>query len=553
MRVAILLLCHEAPAQLAARLSSPFFRDPALKVYLHYDARRSDAELETLRASLPGDLQFEFVRQRVRCGWGEFSLVDATHRLMKLALADPDFAADYLALISGSCVPFRPFASLQEFLRRRRGIDFIQAHDIRRGPWVAGGLEEERYRYYFPLNFQTHRWAFDQLTHWQRRLKVTREQPADVDIHFGSQWFCLTRDTSEHVAMRLDEPKLRQFFARSWIPDEFAIQSLVATHRKPAFIAGHTLTYYEFNTQGLPLVLDNGHLSHLLKQPFFFARKVAPEAKELLSQIEMSVRQTEYDLSYFDRIGHATNDFHSYLAHALERKSARSHIGTVKDGWRGPMDVSQRRYYVLYATSRSYLLRLLSEARREREGLPVFDLLFDPAVLQPAGDRGAYLGVQVSDRLRRDHDPCAFLHEVVHIDAERPAAFGLDPGVACWVRDFVVWDRNATLIDCDPASLSPAQRAMTAVRDMEHARDLKRVAQTVAGALQAKPLPHDHFQQARDKGEHSCRFLALGALDDDSADPTLRALHAAARRVDAASLYLPPGEAEAALLGQVPA
>ena len=66
MKVAVLLLCHEAPALLSRRLASAFFASPDVKVYIHYDARRSDAELQVLRQSIPEGVQVDFVTDRVR-------------------------------------------------------------------------------------------------------------------------------------------------------------------------------------------------------------------------------------------------------------------------------------------------------------------------------------------------------------------------------------------------------------------------------------------------------------------------------------------------------
>jgi hypothetical protein len=251
----------------ARALASPFFASPDVKVYLHYDARRSAAERDALAGALPPGLQHAFVAERVACGWGDYSLVEATHRLLRAATEDAGYQADHLVLLSASCVPIRPLASLQEFLRRRDGIDFIQAVDVTRRSWVKGGLEKERFELRFPFNFKTHRRLFESFTALQRRLGIRRRPPDGLRIHFGSQWFCLTRSTAVAVTARLADRGLRAFFAASWIPDEFAIQSLVMSVQRPERVAGHNLTYYEFDDQGRPLVLENGHFDHLLRQP----------------------------------------------------------------------------------------------------------------------------------------------------------------------------------------------------------------------------------------------------------------------------------------------
>ena len=536
MKLAVLLLCHESPAQVARGLASPFFASPDVKVYLHYDAKRPQADLARLTSLLPETVQHQVLAQRVACAWGEYSLVEATHRLMRAALSDPAFEADYLLLLSGSCMPIRPLSSLQEFLRRRRGIDFIQAVDIQQRSWVKDGLERERFQYYFPFNFQKQRRLFETATEWQRRLKIRRPAPEGLRVHFGSQWFCLTRNTAAKVAGRLDEPGLQKFFADSWIPDEFAVQTLVAAEQKPAFIAGHNLTYYEFDAQGRPLVLDNGHFEHLLQQPFFFARKVSPYAGELVRQVNGHVGGHEYDLSYFSRAGHATNDYQRFLARALTVRTARAHVGTAEDQWRGMMDFNRRPYFVLYAASHRYLAALLQQARALGR-LPLFDQLFDLTQLVPAVETGAWLGLQSGMRARRDHDPGAFLHEVVNIHPEHATAFALDAAAPCWARAFVMWDPNATLVCCDPPDLDKMQLAEAALREMSSAGDTQLLTRTLEAAAGNKWLPQDHFAEAFNEKKHSCQTLRLHQLGGNIASVTLRALKEAQGRVDAWQFY----------------
>src|SRR5205085_1784291 len=102
-----------------------------------------------------------------------------------------------------------------------------------------GGLEQERFEYFFPFNFQTRRAWFERATALQRALGVRRRLPADLKPHFGSQWFCLRRATAADVVAMLRRPEIARFLASTWIPDEFAIQSVVAALRPVSEIAGH--------------------------------------------------------------------------------------------------------------------------------------------------------------------------------------------------------------------------------------------------------------------------------------------------------------------------
>lgn len=537
-RIAILLLCHEAPRQVAKRLSAPFFRHPDVKVYLHYDAQRPSAKLNELVKLLPEGLQSHALQDRVQCRWGEYSLVEATHRLMKAAVEDDAFKADHVVLMSASCVPFRPLASLQSYLAQHPGIDFIQAQDISQKRWVKDGLEEERYRYYFPFNYITQKPWFERFTALQREMKVARKKPEDLSIHFGSQWFCLTRQTAQEVCVELSRPDLHTFFRRSWIPDEFAIQSVVAKLRKPSQIAGFNLTYYEFDERGRPLILDNGHFEHLMRQPFFFARKMASEASQLNRQIEEYTQQPEKDLGYFERVGTATIDYQRHLILATTRKHLRSSVGSTKDMWRGPMDSNARDYYVVHASSRRWLVQLMRAARLTSGSvLPLFDLPFDEFRPEWA-EQPNYFGFGPQDRYRRDHDPSAYLYEMAHCHPVQPAAFGLDMRRGGWIRDFVRWDSNATLVNCDPWT-TREQRAATALEELGSARDAELVRATLHAMTTGGPLPDDHADQIR-AADHACQFVTLRDLGDQLGDATLLALRNAMQMLEPKDCYVPP-------------
>ncbi|HJV70916.1 beta-1,6-N-acetylglucosaminyltransferase [Ideonella sp.] len=536
-RLAVLLLCHESPALVARALASPFFTSPDVKVYLHYDARRSAAERDALAGALPPGLQHAFVAQRVACGWGDYSLVEATHRLLRAATEDAGFQADHLVLLSASCVPIRPLGSLQEFLRRRDGIDFIQAVDIARRSWVKGGLEKERFELHFPFNFKTQRWLFERATALQRRLGIRRRPPEGLRIHFGSQWFCLTRSTAAAVTARLADRSLQAFFAASWIPDEFAIQSLVMSVQRPERVAGHNLTYYEFDDQGRPLVLENGHFDHLLRQPFFFARKLSPHAGRLAEQIHRHVATPELDLSYFARAGSPTSHYARFLARALNVDAARSKVATVPDRWSGVMALNDRPYLVLYGSSRKLVADLAKRARAANATLPAFDFVFDPLHLTPAAEAVTWRGVQSGMRARRDHDPAGFMHELVHLDAHRSTAMGVDPAVASWLRDFVLWDSHATLVCCEPRGLGKLQRAEAALRDISAYEEPSLFEQTLQAAAVPGWLPQDHFDQAQRDHKHRCRFAHIDEVSVDDPDETLRALRAAWSALDGSSYF----------------
>ncbi len=538
-RIAVLVLCHEVPAYVVSRLSSPFFRHPEVATYIHYDGARSAAQRDQLQRLLPGDGRFRFVDEPLECRWGDHTLVEATRRLMAAALADVEFGAEYLVLLSASCVPYRPVGSLQAFLRQRPGIEFIQAQDLRQGRWIQDGLESERFEYYFPFNYRTHRRWFEWATDRQREFRIRRKVPDGLTVHFGSQWFCLTRATATAVAAELQRPDIRRWLRWSWIPDEFAIQTLVAKICPRARIAGFNLTYYEFGPRGQPLVLENGHLDHLLAQPFFFARKLAPEAMALAEALDARTALAESDLSYFDRVGTPTAHHARQLAEVTSGAGLRGHVGTVDDLWRGPLGTNRRRYYALRASSRAWLMALLRQARGDGR-LPIFDAPFEREAARIAG-AGGHRGFAPQDIYRRDHDPAAYLLELIQTDPMQPAAFGLDLRRPGWVRDVIRWDSRATVIDADPP-LSREQRAATALAELGQASDAGVILSVLEAMRDGSLLPDERCLSA-DDSPPACQTVALRDLGPELGDATLLALRTAYHALDPAPYHVAAGAA----------
>ncbi len=521
-------------------------------MFLHWDARHGAAQLAALKsalqAGLPPEVSWQVLDDRLVVRWGEYSIVEATRRLMVAALADTAFGATHLLLASGSCLPVRPASSLQAFLAARPGVEFIQAHDIALGRWVDDGLEEERFRYYFPFNFATARPAFELATHAQRLLGVRRAVPEGLRVHFGSQWFCLTRGTAADVVDALNRPVLSRFFRRSWIPDEFAIQTLVAHLRLPSQIAGHGLTYYEFGLQGRPLVLEDGHEAHVLDQPFFFVRKVAPEATALRAALAERCAQPEADTGWFERAGTATVDYQRFLVRALQDPAARAHVGAFRPAAGGPMAASRRRYYVLHGASRGYVMSLTKAARGASGDAPppILDFPFDRTGLGLAADRHVMYGLRPEDRHRARYDPAAFLRELAWLHPTWPTAFALDPASPGWVRDFVARDPRAVIVDCDPPAATRQQRAAAALRHVVARHDAWVLQPTLAALRDGTPLPQDLWRDAGARPAGGARFVRLVELGLAAADATADALARAATMVPSQPWY--PAQVDAQML-----
>ncbi|WP_282603540.1 beta-1,6-N-acetylglucosaminyltransferase [Paracoccus sp. PARArs4] len=272
----VVLLCH-ADLDIAARMARIWVEGGA-RVAVHVDAKVPAADFARMQAAL-SDLPEVLFSRRRPCDWGRFSLVAATQDAAQLLLDRfPDTTHVYLA--SGACLPLRPVRDLRAFLALDPELDHIEsvtAHDV---GWTIGGLNEERFTLFYPLDWRRHRKWFDRLVDLQRRLGVRRKVPKGIIPHLGSQWWCLTAATLRAI---LDDPKRKVFdryFRLSWIPDESYFQTLARRHALR--IESRSLTLAKFDHEGRPYQLYDDHARMLEESHCFVARKVWPGSTGLL-------------------------------------------------------------------------------------------------------------------------------------------------------------------------------------------------------------------------------------------------------------------------------
>jgi hypothetical protein len=278
VRLGVVLLCH-TQLDMAARMARIWAAGGA-RVVIHVDAKASAEAVAGLKASL-NDLDGILYSRRHRCGWGRFSLVRATQDAAEALLAaHPDLTHVYLA--SGSCLPLRPVGDLLDYLAldpHRDHIESVNALDV---GWTVGGLNEERFTFYYPLDWRRQRWMFDRLTNLQRALGVRRRVPKGITPHLGSQWWCLTATTLRAI---LEDPRRAEFdryFRSTWIPDESYFQTLARRHA--IRIESQSLTLAKFDHDGKPYQLYDDHALLLEESRCFVARKVWHGAAGLMAQ-----------------------------------------------------------------------------------------------------------------------------------------------------------------------------------------------------------------------------------------------------------------------------
>ena len=281
-RIAFILLCHKNPdaiVQQAQQLTAA-----GDYIAIHFDASAPQADFAAIRAGLADNPNVAFAKTRIKCGWGEWSLVQATLHAVNAAV-DAFPRASHFYMVSGDCMPIKSAAYVHEFLDQH-DRDFIESYDFFESNWIKTGFREERliYRHFF--NERTQKWQFYTSLSLQQKLGLTRKIPHDIQVMIGSQWWCLRRRTvealQEFVATRRD---VMRFFRTTWIPDETFFQTLVRHLVPDRELENRTLTFLMFTDYGMPVTFYNDHFDLLLGQDGLFARKISADAHQLRTEL----------------------------------------------------------------------------------------------------------------------------------------------------------------------------------------------------------------------------------------------------------------------------
>ena len=124
-RIAFILLGHKDPDAIVAQARR--LTAAGDFVAIHFDGRADPRDFRRIRDALADTAGVTFARKRVKCGWGEWSLVAATLEAVRAALdAFPE--ATHFYLMSGDCMPIKPADYAHAFLDAQDRDQIGRAH-----------------------------------------------------------------------------------------------------------------------------------------------------------------------------------------------------------------------------------------------------------------------------------------------------------------------------------------------------------------------------------------------------------------------------------------
>ncbi len=364
-KIAYILLCHKDPdaiVEQARRLTAA-----GDYMSIHFDARARPEHFQRIKEALADTPNVTFARKRVKCGWGEWSLVQASLNAVEAALmAFP--RATHFYMLSGDCMAIKTAEHTHRYLDEH-DADFIESFDFFDSDWIKTGFKEERliYRHFF--NEREHKWLFYASCNLQKRLNLRRRIPQDIQVQIGSQWWCLRRRTIEWIVDFTHKRRdVMRFFRTTWIPDETFFQTLVRHLVPETEIRSRSLTFLMFSDYGIPVTFYNDHYNLLLGQDFLFARKISPEAKDLRRRLGKlyATRGVTFQTSNEGR------DLHRFL-------TGRGRIGRrfATRFWETESSLGRERELMIVVCKKWHVAKRLLQEIRKVTNVPAIEYLFN--------------------------------------------------------------------------------------------------------------------------------------------------------------------------------
>ena len=363
--IAFILLCHKDPETIVRQAEQ--LTAVGDYISIHFDASSSKDAFTHVQDALKDNPNVTYATKRIKCGWGEWSLVQATLYAIEAALKSFPRATHFY-MVSGDCMAIKSAKFTKKFLDND-DCDYIESFDFFESDWIKTGMKEERlvYRHFF--NERTHKKLFYNSWWAQRKLGLERQIPADLQIMIGSQWWCLRRRTIESImGMVRKRPDVMRFFRTTWIPDETFFQTLVHHLIPETEVKTRSLTFLMFTDYGMPVTFYNDHYDLLLGQDFLFARKVSPEAsvlREKLGQLYASERE-DFSIS-------------NEGARLFEFLTGRGRIGRrfVPRFWETETSLGRERELLIVACKKWHVAKRLLGSVKHHTDIPAIEFLFN--------------------------------------------------------------------------------------------------------------------------------------------------------------------------------
>jgi hypothetical protein len=260
---------------------------PLGPIYIHIDAKTDISGWKC--EELPGDI----LSERVSVYWGDWSMVEATTRLLERALADP--ANSRFTFLSG--VDY-PIISNDEIEKRAQGDRNVIAS--RRAPNMPDGSrpEIEYERRFYRTKKSNGNWAvvkngFMNRVVYYHRPRDWKSVTPDTGMRAGQQFWSINREFAEYCVSQIrSSTPLIEFFKRIVCPDEKVFQTLYGQYSGEISQNGTTYTEWAGGPHPIPISRDDIERA-LAMNHFWFARKFKSSDSAILDWLDTICQRSQ--------------------------------------------------------------------------------------------------------------------------------------------------------------------------------------------------------------------------------------------------------------------
>jgi hypothetical protein len=333
MKIAYLIIAHNNPKHLQRLINALSSESSAFFVHIGHESNMDDF------SGINGKNVY-FCENRIRCYWGDFSIVRTVLMLIQTAFTD-DRHFNYFLLLSGTDYPVQPTSYIETFFRRHNGTEFI---DVVQMPNEEEGRLIWRLTSYKPEpnGLRTARilrrmlvktgliprcapspFAPEAITlYGERNYKA---HLCGLTPYGGHAWWALSREACNYILNFVDEnPRIVNFFKHTHIPDESFFQTILGNSPFRSKIQ-RCLTYANWEAGGPHPSLISEKDLELFKVAgpiiisqyvnrdldpsgvkrsdaygtgeILFARKFSDDAEEMVAQMDQIIREKEKRLA----------------------------------------------------------------------------------------------------------------------------------------------------------------------------------------------------------------------------------------------------------------
>jgi hypothetical protein len=306
MKIAYLIIAHNHAMHLQRLVTA--LSSSASACFIHLDRKSRWQDFSSLSSKYDN---LYFSPKRVSVYWGDFSMLEATIILLRMAL-ESEHRFDYFVLLSGADYPLQSATYIENFFERNKGAEYMELAPM---PCHAIGKPLSRLTTYQPRPYNLYSYVIK----LARKVSVKsgigeverdyRPYLEGLTPYGGSMWWALSHEACAHIVNFLDrEKRVVNFYKNTVVPDETLIQTIIGNSPYRAKIQ-RCLTYADWSPDGPhPALITKKHLAYFrsMRQitvsddlfgsgELLFARKFSDESAEIVRELDQIIYERSLD------------------------------------------------------------------------------------------------------------------------------------------------------------------------------------------------------------------------------------------------------------------